>query len=213
MKIVAICSLGVIGLTLFALGCGGGQDQWKEAAENVKRANEFTDKKMRGIADDKSLSDDAAYKKYLDSTPEVLTNLPKGVAPWWRVQPFDGGHEIFIHDVVQTQYADDSAETRMRSEREFIRHRMLICKRMLEHLKERKLRQVTLSIFVKLASKETYQEMFRAVMTQADVAKLANAPAGADVGGMFDPRGPNIGSACKVELNLYPELEYKKREK
>jgi hypothetical protein len=211
MKCAVIRNLVVAGFACLVVGCFGGEDQWKQAADNVKRADEFREKKMKGIAEDKSLNESAVYKKYLDSTPEVQTTLPKEVAPWWREEPFEGGHQIIIRDLLLKQFEGSNAEERHQSERLFVRNRMLMCERMLRHLKDRNLKQVKFSVFTKSGGQDNYQELFRAVMTQADLPKLANPPVKAEAGGIFDPRGQKIGTAWKVELNRYPELEYAKQ--
>lgn len=212
MRNAILRTLGVLGLSWLAIGCGG-QDQWKEAAENVKRANDFQDKKMKGIADDKSLKDPEAFKKYLDSLPEVQTSLPKEVAPWWSYKPVDGGQQIFIRDVILSQWEEEAPEVHYQRERDFIRNRMLMCRRMLTDLKDRKLQQVTLTLFTKQTEKGDHVEVFRSVMTTADLVHLENPPAKAEAGGIFDPRGSKIGTVCKVELNRFPELQYTKRAK
>ncbi len=103
-----------------------------------------------------------------------------------------------------------------------MRYHLFGCKMALEHLKGRKLQSVTVSIYTKLIGDDKHTELFRAVMTQADLTKVA---ASADMAGatstfndhtalagtVYDPRGPKIGECWKVELNLYPDLEYKKK--
>lgn len=208
-----LAELVCVAATLLVIAGCNSADQWKEAAENVKRVEAVQSKKLKEIADDKALSDKEAYPKYLNALPEVQTNLPKAVGDWWKVLPADGGWEAIIQDVTQTQWEGTNEEERFQRERDFIRSRLLMCKRMLEDLKARNLKQVTLKLFVKVGDGDKYPEIFRAVVTQADLPKFENAPAKAEAGGIFDARGPKIGTVAKVELNNFPELSYVKRAK
>lgn len=205
--------LCVAGMLLLIVGCGNSADQWKEVAENVKRAEEFQSKKLKGIADDKSVSDKDAYPKYLDALPEVQTNLPKEIGAWWKYKQTNEGWFVTIQDVTLTQWEGTNEEERFQRERDFIRNRFLMCKRMLADLKARNLKQVTLKLFVKQGDADKYPEIFRAVVTQADLPKFENAPAKAEAGGIFDARGPKIGTLATIELNNFPELNYVKRAK
>lgn len=213
-----------IPFALVALGCGGGgnADAAKEGAENVRRGEAALEKRLKEIGEDKSLSDAESVKKYLDTLPSVQSNLPKGVAPGWAANTKNGEWHIVLHSMLQSQDANSTPDARMESERAFVRSQMIGCKRILEHLKDRKVQSVTLQIYTKLTGAEQYTELFRAVMTTNDLAKLekvaeisdpvANSSmATAAAGAVYDPRGPRIAECWKVELNLYPELEYKKK--
>jgi hypothetical protein len=213
----------VIPFALFAaLGCGGSTDQWKEVAENARRNQEAEDKALRGIADDSGLPEADAIKKYLDSSPTVPKNLPPDVAPGWAANQINNQWHLVVHAMLQSQSADSSPDERMRKERNTVRWHMAGSRRMLDHLKGRKVQSVTVSIYTKLTGQEKHTELFRAVMTQADVAKSeknpdgvdfhsSNNPQSAEEGTVYDPRGPKIGDCWTVELNRYPDLEYKKR--
>ncbi len=124
--------------------------------------------------------------------------------------------------MLQKQNEDTAPDERMQSERAFIRSQLIGCKRILDHLKSRKIGSVTLQIYTKLSGEEKHTELFRSVMTAADLPKCENVTELADPvatsmigsaaeGTVYDPRGPKIGECWKVELNQYPNLEYKKK--
>jgi hypothetical protein len=210
-------------VVLFALGCGSNPEEAKKDFERNARAGEAAlEKRLLEIGEDKSLSDADAVKKYLDTLPSVQKNLPAGVAPGWAAATKNGEWQIVLHAMLQKQDEDSSPEQRMQSERAFIRSQMIGCKRVLEHLKTRKVGSVTLQIYTKLSGEENHTELFRSVMTPADfpkcekVTELADPVSTAIVataaeGTVYDPRGSKIGECWKVELNLYPKLEYKKK--
>ena len=215
--------LFAVPLALFAVvGCGPNQEQRRqEGEEQVRRNAEANEKRLKGIADDMSLSDADAVRKYLDADPDVFTNLPAAIAPGWAANSTNGVWHVTLHAVLQSQSADKTPDAMTESERSFVRSRLLECRRTLEHLKGRKVGGVTLKIFTKPTGDEKYTELFRAVMTPTDLPKfekwpelndpvaLAYNPVEANT--VYDPRGPKIGDCWTVELNRYPDLEYKKR--
>jgi hypothetical protein len=215
-------ALGLL-LALFAFGCGTNPEQAKSDFErNVKAGEAALEKRLKDIGDDKALSDGDAVKKYLDTLPSVQTNLPAGVAPGWAANTKGGVWHITLHSMLQKQAEDTTAEGRMQSERAFIRSQMIGCKRILDHLKERKVGSVTLQIYTKLTGEENHTELFRAVMTPADVPNVEKVTELSDpvtvsmvgsaaAGTVYDPRGPKINECWKVELNRYPSLEYQKK--
>lgn len=212
--------------TLFALGCGVSPKEAQEAKENFERNSRnmeaAVEKKLSDIGEDKALTDGDAVKKYLDTLPSVQSNLPVGVAPGWAANTKNGEWHITLHSMLQKQAADTTPDQRMQSERAFIRSQMIGCKRILTHLKGRKVGSVTLQIYTKPEGEEKHTELFRAVMTPADLSKVeavtelsdpvvVSAVGTAAAGTVYDPRGPKIGECWKVELNRYPDLEYKKK--
>ncbi len=212
----------VVPFLLLALGCGDSAAQRQAAAENYRRAQELEERRLKEISDDASLSEADAIKKYLDHFPTVPKNLSADVAPGWAANQINNQWHLVIHAVLQAQSADSSADERMRKERDTIRWHMAGCKRMLDHLNGRKVQSVTVSIYTKLTGQDKHTELFRAVMTRADLPKVekipelanfesANNPDTAAEGAVYDPRGPKIGDCWTVELNRYPDLEYKKR--
>ena len=213
----------IVSFSLFAaIGCGGTTDEWKEVTENARRSQEAEENALRGIADDSGLSEADAIKKYLDKSPTVSKNLPPDVAPGWAANQVNNQWHLVIHAMLQSQGVDSSPEERLRKERDTIRWHMAGSRRMLDHLKGRKVQSVTVRIYTKLTGQETHTELFRAVMTQADLAKSekiadvvdyhsSNDPQSAAEGTVYDPRGPRISECWTVELNRYPDLEYKKR--
>lgn len=207
---------------LAALGCGDTAAERQEAADNYRRNQELEERRLKGIADDASLTDAEAIRKYLDNFPTVPKNLPADIAPGWAANQVNGQWQLVIHAVLQAQYADSSPEERMRKERNTIRWHMAGCKRMLDHLGGRKVQGVTVSIYTRLTGQDRHTELFRAVMTRSDLPKVekaaelpsfesANDPDTAAEGTVYDPRGPRIRDCWTVELNRYPDLEYKKR--
>jgi hypothetical protein len=215
-------TLLVIPFLLLALGCGDSAAQRQAAAENYRRAQELEERRLKEIADDASLSEADAIRKYLDQFPTVPKNLPADVAPGWAANQRNNQWHLVIHAVLQAQYANSSADERMRKERNTVRWHMAGCKRMLDHLGGRKVQSVTVVIYTQLTGQDKHTELFRAVMTRADLPKVeqaaelpafesANNPATAAEGTVYDPRGPKIGDCWTVELNRYPDLEYKKR--
>lgn len=210
-------------LLLAALGCGTNPQQAKEEHErNVKAGEAALDKRLKGIADDAGSSDADAVKKYLDTLPSIQTNLPAGVAPGWAANTKNGVWHITLHAMLQSQAENSTPEQRTQSERAFIRGQMIGCRRILDHLKGRKVEGVTLQVYTKLTGDDKHTELFRAVMTTADLPKFDKLPELSDPvttsavgtaaeGTVYDPRGPKIGDCWKVELNRYPELEYKKK--
>jgi len=178
--------------------------------------------RLKEIGDDKALSDGDAVKKYLDTLPSVQSNLPTGVAPGWAANTKNGEWHVTLHSMLQSQAADSSPDQRAQSERANIRSQMIGCKRILDHLKGRKVGSVTLQIYTKLTGGEKHTELFRAVMTSADLPSFGKVPELSDPvatsaigtaaeGTVYDPRGPKIGECWKVELNRYPSLEYNKK--
>jgi hypothetical protein len=209
---------------LAALGCGTNPQQAKEDFErNAKAGEAALEKRLKEIAGDPAASDADAVKKYLDALPSVQTNLPAGVAPGWAANSKSGVWHVTLHAMLQSQAEGSTPDQRMQSERAFIRGQMIGCKRILEHLKGRKVEGVSLQVYTKLSGEEKPTELFRAVMTTADLPKFEKLPELADPavtsavgtaaeGAVYDPRGPKIGDCWTVELNRYPELEYKKKQ-
>ncbi len=89
-------------LAVAVVGCGSGADQWKEAAENVRRGEEALEKRLKGIADDTALADQDAIQQYLDVLPTAGTgkNLPKDVAPEWSAKKTNGEWHVIIHGML-----------------------------------------------------------------------------------------------------------------
>ncbi|MFO0935113.1 MAG: hypothetical protein U0798_01180 [Gemmataceae bacterium] len=216
-----LCSLISMGL-FTATGCGSKADQANDVAENVRRIQQAEEKLLKGIADNAELSDADAIKKYLDSTPTVPKNLAADVAPGWAANQIKNQWHLIIHAMHQSQDEDSTPDERMKKERNTIRWHMASCKRMLEHLKGRKVESVTISLYTKVNGQDKHTELFRAVLTQADLSKFDKFPDGveyttsnnlqtANEGTVYDPRGSKIGTCWTVELNRYPDLSYKKK--
>jgi hypothetical protein len=203
-------SVAYLSLLLAIVGCGSSVPTKQFSAEEIKAMGA---NRLKGIAEDKSLSDADSFKKYFDTNPsKPAVILPASVGPWTEVKPApDGGLTLTVRDIDHPITRGDSVEDAESRVRTAIKARAEFVKTVLQHFQGRNLKAVTLALFTPITGKDEYVEALRVVVTQADVSKLEKATGPAAVGSEFDPRGPRIGELWKVELNRYPDIQYKKK--
>lgn len=197
-------------LAAFLAGCGNRPEGKQLSSEELDK---LARDRMSGIANDKSLSDADAFKKYFDthgSKPMVV--LPKDVEPWWAVKPSGDGHWLTIRDLDHTLSLGSSVDDANARIRNRIKSQAKMAAETLTDFQPRKLKGVTVQLFTSITGQKDHTEMLRIVYTPTDVAKLDPLLKGpADTGTAFDPRDAKINTLGKVELNRYPELVFEKK--
>lgn len=205
-------ALLAVSFTLLAwsvVGCGPETPSKQLTSEELDR---LADDRLKAIADDASLSDADCFKKYFDThsrKPSVI--LPDSIGPWWRVNAVGDGFTIHLKDEPNPFQVGKTADDRIQSERLAIKAKVELTRQVLRHFQGRKVRSVTVSLYTQLTGDKQLTELFRAIATQADLPKLEKATGNPDAETVFDPRSAKIVDVWTVELNRYPDLEYKKR--
>lgn len=195
------------------LGCGSNPSTPPPSDEQL---GAIRAKNMKAVADDRSLSDREAVKKYLGffgtlkpaafvagSQEHVsikdLTGVPSGTKL-----------EVKVYDLTFFAKNTSTAENLYQYERDSIKQAVDFAVFALGGLKERNLKGISYQIFSKVEGQPD-TEIFRATITQEHTTKLeAAAKETPDAGSSLDPRSAKINDIWKVEKNTYNQYTYKK---
>jgi len=203
-----------IGFTIIAgffAGCSKapqGPPPSPEKLEEMRRA------RMKGIAEDKSIPDAEAFKKYFASCPANPISTPKAWGGVWaEVKPIGGGIPGSMIEVRKTDFCDKlNGKDPLQAERDTIKHSVNVLEEMLSDLQARDVKGISYQLYGIVQGEEGYAEVFRATVLLKDLPKLREAKASPpDVGTANDPRGTKINEIWKVEKNDYPKFTYSKK--
>jgi hypothetical protein len=203
----------VLPVLLLALGCG--KDQGVQLTS--EQLDQLAADRMKKIADDKSLSDDAAIRKYVETMPYAPTIKPNNEKTWATVKPVGGGvagYMLEIHVLDEGYYKRSSKDHDMlASERNSLKSAAQRCERLLRDLQSRQLKGISYQLFTPLTGEnDQHTEVFRATVLFTDLPKLEAAIKGpADPDTVFDPRGKKLAELWRVEKNDYPQIVYEKK--
>jgi len=210
----AIRFIGFAIIAGFFAGCSKAPDgppPSPEKLEEMRRA------RMKGIAEDKSLSDADAFKKYLESSPANPRGIPKSMGGVWaEVLPIGGGvpgSMITIRVPDATDYlTSKTTKDPLLMEREGIQRDARACEEMLSDLQVRNIKGISFQLYGRVEGTDGYAEVFRATVLLKHLPKLQeNKSTPPDVGTVFDPRGPKINDIWIIEKNEYPKITYNKK--
>ena len=192
------------------LGCGGGPVEKKFTSEELDQLARNNRKK---IADDKTLTDDAAIKKYCEMHPHKPTILVGKNQPWLEIKPLSPGKSEYIVSIVKYDFSfmgrTNKDADMLKLERDSIKAAAEFCEEIMTALQSRGLKGISYHYYASVSNESPEFEVFRATIT--DASKFAAARGKADPGTVFDPRSPKINEIWKVEKNIYPQIEYKKK--
>jgi hypothetical protein len=173
---------------------------------------------LKKIADDKSVSDDETFNRYLKRYPYKPMIWPKNAPPWTHTEPAKGGGYTLLVRAYRQLYApqDKSKHDPLLEERQFVKRIAEFNAQFLGDLQDRGLKSITYiaygSVKESAEAASGYEDLFKVVVTPANLAKLrehlGDEPT---AGSVFDPRHPKIDTLWKVETNIFPKLEYKLR--
>jgi hypothetical protein len=211
----SIRSFSLLGLVL-AIGLCGCSKAPQGPPPSPEKLEEMRRARMKGIAEDKSLSDADAFKKYLESSPANPLGIPNAIGDVWaEVLPIGGGvpgSMITIRKPDATDYlTSKTTKDPLLMEREGIQRAALACEEMLSDLQVRNIKGISYQLYGRVEG-AGYAEVFRATVLLKHLPKLQEAKTTPpDVGTVFDPRGPKINEIWIVEKNDYPKFSYNKK--
>ncbi len=207
MKRLTFPLAGLFTSMLLFAGCGPDRSHKFTSEELDQMAKD----RRKAIADDKTMSDEAAIKKLI-SNAEPSVKLRNGKA-FCEVLPIGAGIPGYLVEIKRydrTFFARSTPGSDFpKLERDGLKDAAEFCEEMLTLLKDRGLKGIRYQLFTTLTNEAEDYEVFRATVT--DISKLEKARGNAEVGSVFDPRCPKVGEIWKVEKNDYPLIEYTKK--
>jgi len=196
-----------IAMSLFA-GCGPDRSHKFTSEELDQMAKD----RRKAIADDKTISDEAAIKKLIEGHSHNPPVYLRNKKPWLVVQLIGGGIPGYLIEVKRYDRSFLARSTpesdHLQLERDGLKDAAEFCEEVLTLLKGRGLKGISYQLYTTLTNEAEDYEVFRATVT--DLSKLEKARGKAEVGSVFDPRCPKVGEIWKVEKNDYPLIEYTK---
>jgi hypothetical protein len=165
------------------------------------------------VAQDKSLTDQAAIQKYVDSLPLSPQIFVTGTKKFAEAKPAAGGSgyvvEVRKYDQVFMGRVNKDGDM-LQYERNTIKEAAAFCDSALRELAGRNLVEVRVRVYSMVSGKDL--EVFVAAATAKDLPQLAAAVSGpAGVGSVVDPRGPGVAQLWALEKNIYPDIVYRKK--
>ena len=192
-------------------GCGKSVDGPPPSPEAIEKMRHD---RIKAYVDDKSLSDEQVFKKYLDENRVKPMIQPKEVGVWAEVTPIGGGipgSMLTVKRLDSTELQNTAKNDPLKLEREGIKAAAEFCEETLNDLQARNVKAISYQLYGKIAGTDNYSEVFRVTVTAGHLPKLAAAHGPADAGTAYDPRGPKINDIWKVEKNDYPKFTYNKK--
>ena len=202
----AVCAF----IALLCSGCGKEvpSRQFTQSELDQMRA-----KRMKAVAQDMSLSDQAAIQKYIESLPLSPQMYVTGTTKLAEAKPAANGSgyvvEVRKYDQVFMGRTNKDGDM-LQYERNTIKEAAAFCESALRELSARKLIGVRVRLYSMVSGKE--EEVFVASAIPSHLARLQAASSSGPVpGSAVDPRGPGITQIWTVEKNIYPEIVYRKK--